>query len=70
MNTPSNFASALPSEADMRLIRRWAAQMRADCFRSLLGRLAAALTGRTADMAPHRLDGGLNGGLNGGRVAG
>lgn len=66
MNTPSNFASALPSETDMRLIRRRAAQMRAECFRSLLGRLAAALTGRTAGMAPHRLDGGLDGG----RVAG
>lgn len=58
MNTPSNFASALPSERDMQLIRRKAARMRADHLRSLLGRLAAALTGRTDDMNPHRLDGG------------
>ncbi|MDQ2101949.1 hypothetical protein [Azospirillum isscasi] len=58
MNTPSIFASALPSERDMQLIRRKAARMRADHLRSLLGRLAAALTGRTDGANPHRLDGG------------
>ena len=47
MNTPSNFACAHPSERDMQLIRRKAARARADHLRSLLGRLAAALTGRT-----------------------
>ncbi|OYD83136.1 hypothetical protein [Azospirillum brasilense] len=58
MNTPSTFASALPSERDMQVIRRKAARMRADHLRSLLGRLAAFMTGRTADLDPHRLDGG------------
>lgn len=58
MNTPSHFASALPSERDMRLIRRNAARMRADHLRSLLGRLTAFLKGRTADLNPHRLEGG------------
>ncbi|AWJ82488.1 hypothetical protein TSH58p_02935 (plasmid) [Azospirillum sp. TSH58] len=58
MNTPSHFASALPSERDMQLIRRKAARMRADHLRSLLGRLAAFLKGRAADLDPHRLDGG------------
>ena len=59
MNTPSPFASALPSERDMQLIRRKAAGMRADHIRSLLNRLVAALTGRTSAATPsHRLDGG------------
>ncbi|CAO3454330.1 hypothetical protein FBZ82_102372 [Azospirillum brasilense] len=58
MNTPSPFASALPSERDLRLIRRKAAQLRAEHLRSLLGRLAAFLKGRTADLDPHRLGGG------------
>ncbi|MBK3775364.1 hypothetical protein GAY31_14535 [Azospirillum brasilense] len=58
MNTPSHFTSALPSERDMRLIRRKAARMRADHLRSLLGRLTAFLKGRTADLNPHRLEGG------------
>lgn len=58
MNTPSNFASALPSERDLQLIRRKAARMRADHLRSLLGRLNAFLKGRTDDLNPHRLNGG------------
>lgn len=46
MNTPSLIASALPSERDMQLIRRKAAKLRADHVRSVLNRLATALTGR------------------------
>ncbi|QCO18147.1 hypothetical protein D3869_22980 (plasmid) [Azospirillum brasilense] len=58
MNTPSHFASALPSQRDMQLIRRKAARLRADHLRSLLGRLAAFLKGRNADLDPRRLGGG------------
>lgn len=59
MDTPTNFASALPSERDMQIIRRKAARMRADHVRSLLNRLSTALKGRiSAGTNPHRLDGG------------
>ncbi|WP_353861032.1 hypothetical protein [Azospirillum formosense] len=58
MNTPSNFASALPSERELQRIRRKAARLRADHLRALLGRLAAFVKGRTADIDPRHLGGG------------
>ncbi|MBP2291409.1 hypothetical protein [Azospirillum rugosum] len=42
MNTPSSFASALPTQRDARLIRRKAAALRAAHIRSLIRRMGAA----------------------------